>query len=466
MIERRNAVHPGNTAAGTAAGVCELPHRRHAFGAVRAVTAIALVLAAWLAPAPVPAQLLNDDTVLLDRIVAVVNEGVVLQSELDQEVRNIAQRLAEQGTMLPPRDIFEAQVLERLVVRQIQLQRAERYGVRIDDEALNRALTAVSQRNGISFDQLPDVLAQQGIDYIEYRQELREEMLIEQLRARDVMSRISITQKEVDRRLAEQAGRDTSIEYKVSHILVSTPDAASNDEIAEARRRTTDLRERIEAGEDFGQLAVSYSSGQTALSGGDLGWMNVTSMPTLFVNVVTRLTPGELSDPIPSSSGFHLIRLEETRGIRAVMVKQARAKHILIKPNEVMTNNQAYRRISEIRDRIIGGEDFDLMAKQYSQDPGTANGGGDLGWTSPGSFVPEFEETLYSLAPGEVSQPLRTQFGWHIIKAVDFRDYDQSEELARQEAIRALRSEKQVTETERWIRQMREEAYVEVRLDS
>jgi peptidyl-prolyl cis-trans isomerase SurA len=149
-----------------------------------------------------------------------------------------------------------------------------------------------------------------------------------------------------------------------------------------------------------------------------------------------------------------------------VMVKQARAKHILIKPNEVMTNNQAYRRISEIRDRIIGGEDFDLMAKQYSQDPGTANGGGDLGWTSPGSFVPEFEETLYSLAPGEVSQPLRTQFGWHIIKAVDFRDYDQSEELARQEAIRALRSEKQVTETERWIRQMREEAYVEVRLDS
>ncbi len=412
------------------------------------------------------AQELPAQGILLDRIVAVVNEGVVLQSELEEELENISRRLREQGTMLPPRDIFETQVLERLVVRQIQLQRAERYGVQIDDEQLNRALRAVADRNGISFADLPRALAAQNIDYGAYRRQLREEMIIEQLRARDVMSRINITQNEIDRRLAEQAGRDTTIEYHISHILVSTPDAASNEEIADARRRTTELRERIAQGEDFGQLAVSYSSGQTALDGGDLGWMNVAQMPTLFVNVVTRLTPGELSMPIPSGSGFHLIRLEETRGASKMMVQQSNAQHILIKPNEVVTNNQAYRRIQEIRDRIIGGEDFELMAKQYSEDPGSANSGGDLGWTSPGSFVPDFEKVVYELEPGEVSDPVRTQFGWHIIRVLGFREFDRSEEVARQEAIRALRRDKQVVETERWIRMLRDESYVETRLES
>ncbi|MEM9383796.1 MAG: peptidylprolyl isomerase [Pseudomonadota bacterium] len=412
------------------------------------------------------AQELPSAGMLLDRIVAIVNEGVVLQSELDEEIDTIGQRLREQGTMLPPRDIFETQVLERLVVRQIQLQRAERYGMQIDDNQLNRALTAVAERNGISFADLPRALAAQNIDYVAYRRQLRQEMIIEQLRARDVMSRINITQTEIDRRLAEQAGRDTSIEYLISHILVSTPDAASNEEIAEARQRTNELRNRIGEGEDFGQLAVSYSSGQTALEGGDLGWMNVSQMPTLFVNVITRLAPGEMSQPIPSGSGFHLIRLEETRGASKMMVQQAHAQHILIKPNEVVTNNQAYRRIQELRDRIVGGEDFELMAKQYSEDPGSGNAGGDLGWTSPGSFVPDFEKMVYGLQPGQVSEPVRTQFGWHIIRVLGFREYDRSEEVARQEAIRALRRDKQVVETERWIRQLRDEAYVETRLES
>ncbi|MEO0420771.1 MAG: peptidylprolyl isomerase [Pseudomonadota bacterium] len=426
----------------------------------------AIALFALFASSLLHAQELPSEGLLLDRIVAIVNEGVVLQSELDEEIDTIGQRLRDQGTMLPPRDIFETQVLERLVVRQIQLQRAERYGMLIDDNQLNRALTAVAERNGISFADLPRALAAQNIDYGVYRRQLRQEMIIEQLRARDVMSRINITQSEIDRRLAEQAGRDTSIEYKISHILVSTPDAASNEEIAEARERTGELRDRIAEGEDFGQLAVSYSSGQTALEGGDLGWMNVSQMPTLFVNVVTRLTPGELSQPIPSGSGFHLIRLEETRGASKMMVQQAHAQHILIKPNEVVTNNQAYRRIQELRDRVIGGEDFELMAKQYSEDPGSGNAGGDLGWTSPGSFVPDFEKVVYDLQPGEVSEPVRTQFGWHIIRVLGFREYDRSEEVARQEAIRALRRDKQVVETERWIRQLRDEAYVETRLES
>ncbi len=439
---------------------------RATFAGGAAAALLALLAAMPAADGVARAQDAGRSGVLLDRIVAIVNEGVVLQSELDEEVRDIGARLSEQGTLLPPREIFEQQVLERLIVRRIQLQRADRYGMRIDDESLNRALTAVAERNGIGFADLPEALASQGIDYGAYREELREEMLIEQLRARDVMSRINITQNEIDRRLAEQAGRDTSIEYRLRHILVSTPEAASNDEIANARQRATELRERILAGEDFSQLAVSYSSGQTALTGGELGWMNVSQMPTLFVNVVTRLDDGEVSQPIPSSSGFHLIKLEESRGLSPNLVQQAHAQHILIKPNEVVTDSQAYRKIQEIRDRIVGGEDFELMAKQYSEDPGSANGGGDLGWTSPGAFVPDFERVVYALAPGQVSEPVRTQFGWHIIKVLGFREFDQSEELARQDAIRALRREKQVTETERWIRQLRDEAYVETRLDS
>jgi peptidyl-prolyl cis-trans isomerase SurA len=453
-ILRRTAHHPGGVRSPRAG------YRRGAGFAAAMLSSALLTLAAVV---PAHGQ---DGSLLLDRIVAIVNEGVVLQSELDTEVLEIARRLQEQGTMLPPRDIFEMQVLERLIVREIQLQRAERFEVRIDDESLNRALTAVAERNGIDFDQLPEILAAQGIAYGVYREELRKEMLIEQLRARDVMSRINISPSEIDRRLAEQAGQDTSLEYRISHILVSTPDAASNDEIAEARARAQELRDRIVGGEDFGQLAVSYSSGQTALAGGDLGWMNVTRMPTLFVNVVTRLEPGEISDPIPSSSGFHVVRLEEVRGGEAMMVKQAHAQHILVKPNEVVTNSQAYRRVAELRDRIIAGESFELMAKQYSEDPGSANAGGDLGWTSPGAFVPDFERVVYGLNPGEVSEPLRTQFGWHLIRVLEFRDFDRSEEVARQEAIRALRQEKQVTETERWIRQLRDEAYVEIRLDS
>lgn len=451
-------------AAGHAPSRAVASRGRAAASAALGLALVAGLLGAARAPAqeapPEPAG------VLLDKIVAVVNDGVVLQSELEEEVAVISSRLEEQGTLLPPRDIFETQVLERLIVRRIQLQRAERLGVRVDDQSLNRALTAVAERNGITFAELPRALAAQDIDYGAYRRELREEMIIEQLRARDVMSRIDISQNEVDRRLAEQAGRDTSIEYRIRHILVSTPEAASNEEIAEARQRAASLRERIESGEDFGQLAVSYSAGQTALDGGDLGWMNVTSMPTLFVNVVTRLEPGEVSAPIPSGSGFHIVKLEDTRGAARMMVQQAHAQHILIKPNEVVTNRQAYRRVQEIRDRIMAGEDFDLMAKQYSEDPGSANAGGDLGWTSPGSFVPDFERVVYDLEPGEVSQPVRTEFGWHIIKVLGFREFDQSEEIARQEAIRALRREKQVTETERWIRQLRDEAYVEKRLDS
>ena len=402
--------------------------------------------------------------VLLDRIVAVVNDGVVLQSELDERVAQIDQRMHDRGVAPLPREQVEEQVLERLIIMETQRQRADRLGIQVDDDTLNRMLTSIAERNGIPFADLPRALAQQGVDYQEYREESRREMQLEQLRSRDVYSRISITPSEVDAYLRKMSGRDQSVEYHLFHILVSIPSSASNEQIDQARQKALELRGRATGGEDFSRLAVAYSAGAQALQGGDLGWRKLSAIPTLFVDPLLRMNPGDVSDPIPSPSGFHLVRLDETRGAERVVITQRHVRHILVEPNEVRPEALAHDKIVSLRARIEAGEDFETIAREESDDHASANAGGDLGWSAPGTYAGPFEDALAKLQPGALSEPVHTEFGWHLIELLETREHDNTDEQQRTLALQELRKQKAETEVDHWERQMRDEAYVEIRL--
>jgi len=402
--------------------------------------------------------------VLLDRIVAVVNDGVVLKSELDDRVAQIDANMRARGVPPLPRDQIEDQVLERLIIQETQHQRAHRLGIEIDDDSLNRMLTTIAQRNGIAFNELPQALAQQGVDYQRYREESRREMQIEQLRSRDVYSHINVSQSEIDAYLRKMSGRDESTEYHLSHILISIPTGASNEQIEEARKRALELRERASGGEDFSRLAVAYSAGAQALQGGDLGWRKLSAVPTIFVDPVLRLKAGEVSDPIPSPSGFHLVRLDETRGTSRIVITQRHVRHILVTPNEVLTEQMAYQKIVALRERIVAGEDFATIARENSDDHASASNGGDLGWSAPDSYAGAFEDALKGLRPNDLSQPVHTEFGWHLIELLETREHDDTEEQQRNIAFQELRKQKAEVETDHWERQLRDEAYVEIHL--
>ncbi|MEM6639342.1 MAG: peptidylprolyl isomerase [Pseudomonadota bacterium] len=397
---------------------------------------------------------------LIDRIIAVVNDGVVLQSEVAQQGAAIVSRLRADGVQLPPADVLEKQIVERLVVEKIQLQRAERLGITITDDQLNSALGTVAKRNGLTLAQLPDALAEQGIDYTSYRTDIRREMTIEQLRQRDLVPRIAVTREEVEAYL-ESKGDDEN-EYDISHILIAVPPGASKSDRDNAEALVREIYERANNGEDFAQLAVAHSNGQQALEGGKIGWRKAEQLPTLFADQVVGMTAGTVSEPISSGSGFHLVRLDQTRGREPVMVKQRHARHILITPNELKTDADARSQISDLADKIRSGDaDFEEMAKTMSDDKGTAARGGDLGWQRRGTFVPQFEAALDGLAPGEMSDPVRSPFGWHLIELMEAREIDNSQEQSMIQASEEIRSRKLQQETERWLMQLRDEAFVD-----
>lgn len=401
----------------------------------------------------------------LDRIVAVVNEGVVLQSEVDGQVALIMARLREQGGQMPPERVIRQQVLERLVLQEIQLQRAKRLGVTVADEMLNNALRDVARRNNVPFDQMPALLAAQGMDYASYRDDMRREITLSLLRQRDVLPRIYVSPRELEQALEREAAQaDLNAEFDVSHILLSLPESATADEIAAVEARAEDVYRRAAAGEDFGQLALSFSQAQSALERGKLGWRRPSQLPQFIAEQVMALEPGQVSRPVRTPTGFHLVRLDGVRGGDApMMVEQVRARHILLKPTEVQDDATTRQRLEDLRQRILAGEDFAALASVTSEDPGSATQGGDLGWTGPGTFVPQFEETLNGLEEGEISEPFRTQFGWHIVQLMGKRVHDQSDEVRRQRVFAALREGKVDEETELWLRRLRDEAYVEYR---
>jgi peptidyl-prolyl cis-trans isomerase SurA len=408
---------------------------------------------------------LSTSGVALDRVVAVVNDGIVLQSQLDTQILLISDRLRGQGTQLPPADVIRQQVLERLVLQEIQVQRATRLGVQVPDEMLNEALRDVAKRNKIEFEQMPIALEAQGVDYASYRDEMRREIMLSMLRQRDVFPRIYVSPRELDQALERESGQaGENTDYDVSHLLLSLPESATAEQMAKVEQLAQDIHKRAQGGEDFGQLALAYSQAQSALERGKLGWRRMNQLPQFIGELVGKMKPGDVSEPVRTPTGFHLVKLDGTRGGESgpVLVEQLHSRHILMRPNEVQDDATTRQRLAAIRDRILAGEDFGALASVTSEDPGSASRGGDLGWNAPGVFDPEFENVLSSIQQDEISEPFRSQFGWHIVQLLGRRTYDQSDELRRQRVLSALRESKVDEETELWLRRLRDEAYVEI----
>ena len=402
----------------------------------------------------------------LDRVVAIVNDGVVLQSQLDSQLALINDRLRDQKAQSPPPDALRQQVLERLVLQEIQIQRAQHLGVRVSDEILNEALRDVAKRNGLPFEQMPMALAAQGVDYPSYRDDMRREISISMLRQRDVIPHIYVSPRELDQALQRQSQQaDENAEFDVSHILLSLPESATADQMERVERLAVEIHDRASAGEDFGQLALTYSQAQSALERGKLGWRRLNQLPQFIADLVGAMKPGEVAQPVRTPTGFHIVRLDETRGASSgpMLVEQIHSRHILLRPNEVQDDATTRQRLAAFRDRILAGEDFGALASVTSEDPASASRGGDLGWNSPGTFDPEFETALATLQPDQISEPFRTQYGWHIVQMLGKRTYDQSDEVRRQRVLTALRESKVDEETELWLRRLRDEAYVEIR---
>ena len=400
----------------------------------------------------------------MDRVAAIVNDSVVTTSELDEQVAVITERLQQQRTALPDTDTLRKQVLDRLIVQEVQMQRANRVGIKVGDEQLNAALTEIAQRNNIRLADLPRALAQQGVDYAGFRDNIRKEITLTQLRQRDVIGKINVTPRELEQFIERQKRMPSeTTEYNVSHILIAVPQEASQAQVDELAKRAQDIFERATGTEDFSRLAVAYSNSQTALEGGSLGWRKGPELPTFFAEEIVKLKAGGISKPIRTPSGFHLIKLNETRDVSGTskVVEQNHARHILIRPNELQDDATVRQKLTGIRERILKGEEFAAFASAQSEDTTSAVNGGDLGWNGPGTFVPEFAATLATLNDNEISQPIRTQFGWHIIQLLGRRTFDTTEEQLRNRAFMQLRESKADEETELWLRRLRDEAFVD-----
>ncbi len=404
---------------------------------------------------------------LQDRIVAVVNGEVILQSELNVTAKRISARLQANGTQLPPPDVFRRQVLERMIVDKIQLQRAHNTGIRITDEQLNQSLAELAQRNHMSLDQFAAAVQQDGVTFSAFRDQLRDQLTVEQLRQRDVARRITVSDREVDNYLASQAKNgDDNSQYHLQHILITVRDGASPDQLRSLQEKAEALRQQLVKGADFSQLAIANSSGAQALEGGDLGWRKLGELPTLFTEQVRKMHPGDISPVVRSPSGFHIFKLVDVRGgEETAVVNETHARHILIRTNAMLSDAQAQDKLKNLREQIMAGGDFAELAKKYSQDPGSAPKGGDLGWLTPGVVVESFQQQMDKLQPGQVSQPFQTRYGWHLLQVLERRQRNDNEQARREHAKDAIFQRKMEEELDAWIHRLRDEAYVEVRLD-
>lgn len=404
----------------------------------------------------------------LDRIVAVVNDDVVMESELRERVRSIRGQIQESGQSMPPTRELEREVLDQIVLNKLQLQLAENSGIRVDDETLNRAISEIASRNQLTLSQFRQILEQDGYDFESFRQNIRDEMIIARLRQRHIENRITVTDFEINNYLATQQFKEQSggeEEYRLSHILIAVPEGASDAEIEQRRFIAEKVLEDARAGRDFAELAVDVSDGLQAQEGGDLGWRKQDQLPSLFRGEVQGMSEGDVTDIIENPSGFHIVQLTEVRSGGQQVVSQTRARHILIRPNELNPDEKVRLRLDQLRQRIQGGTDFGELARAHSDDTLSAVEGGDLGWLSPGDLVPEFEQMMNTLEPGEISVPFQTDFGWHIVELLDRRDHDSTEEIRRAQAREAIRQRKVEEAMESWLREVRDEAYVEYRLE-
>jgi Parvulin-like peptidyl-prolyl isomerase len=432
---------------------------KHFFGVVA-------LLAAAVGSVHAQTKELSTNGVLLDRVAAVVNDGIVLRSDVERQMQVISDRIQQQGQQLPPRNVLRQQVLERLVLQELQMQRADRLGIKVSDEQVNQALTEVASRNKIKFSDMPAALEAQGVNYRDYRDEIRREMTMQALRQRDVIARVYVSPREVEQCINKRkASPNADNEYNLAHILVAIPGTADEKQIAERTSRAQAVYERAKKNEDFGQLALTYSDSGTALEGGALGWRKTSQLPSFVADIIPTLRAGEVTEPIRTPSGLHIFKVLEVRSSAGpAMVQQAHARHILMKPNEVEDDQTVRQKLARIRERVMNGESFEAIASVTSEDPGSAAAGGDLGWTAPGSFVPEFEKQLDALKDNEISEPFKTQYGWHLVQLLGRRTYDASEDMTRNRCVSQLREARADEETEIWLRRLRDEAFVDYRM--
>jgi peptidyl-prolyl cis-trans isomerase SurA len=381
------------------------------------------------------------------------------------QMSTVQKRLQDQRVELPSQSVLQQQVLDRLVLQEIQLQRAKHVGMTVTDEQLNGALQEIAARNKIPFDQLPTALAAQGVDYKLYRESMRKELTLSTLRQRDVIAHINVSPHELEQYLARQQNAASNDEFNVSHILMSLPAAATPQQLEEISHKAQDVAARAGKGEDFGQLAIANSNSQTALDGGQLGWRKGGQLPQFILDLVVKMKPGEVSQPVRTPSGYHIVKLNERRsGEAPVIISQIHVRHILMKPNELDDDETVRQKLAKLRDRIEKGESFSGIASTASEDPGSAPDGGDLGWSGPGTFVPEFDKAIADLKDNEISEPFKTRYGWHIVQMLGTRTYDSTDDVRRQKAFAAIRESKADEETELWLRRLRDEAFVETKM--
>jgi len=402
----------------------------------------------------------------IDRILIVINDDILTAREVETRVNTVRSRLTAQKVNLPPDEVLRRQVMDRMVTERLQVQVARQLGLTVSDERLDRAIQQIAEQNHKTVDDLKREVEKDAGGYRAFRDELRGQLLVQQLIEREVNNRVSISEAEVENFLASQSGRDGGIEYNVSHILLGLPESASPEVIARARQKAEALLAELRKGADFGQLAVANSQGQNALEGGNLGWKRAGQLPELFVSALRAVQPGSVSEVLRSPSGFHILRLNARRGgSESVQITQTHARHILIKTGELVSPVEAQRRITELRERILNGADFAEIARTHSEDVGSAANGGDLSWVNPGQTVPEFEKAMDALKPGELSTPVKSPFGLHLIQVQERRVRDVSQEREAENARKQLHARKADERYEQWLRQLRDEAFVEYRLD-
>ena len=402
----------------------------------------------------------------VDRIVAVVNNEVITQFELSERVGRVLKDLAQRGTPLPTRDALERQVLERMILDKVQLQLARDTGLRVDDLDVDRTIGRIAESNRMSLTEFRARLERDGIPYDKFREDIRTEITLSRLREREVDNKITVAESEIDNFLADQGGsKEAAVEYNVAHILLRVPEQARPEQLEQQRERANDVVKRLRGGADFAQIAAVYSDAPDALQGGVIGWRGRDRLPELFVEALAKLQPGDVSGVLRSPAGFHVLKLLDRRGAAAPEgVEQVHIRHILVRTNELVSEDEAKRKLNQLRERIRNGVDFAELARLPSDDA-SASRGGDLGWVYPGDTVPEFERAYMGLKDGEVSQPVKTPFGWHLIQVLERRKADVSAERKRLEARKALRERKSDEAYQEWLRQQRDRAYVEYRLD-
>lgn len=403
-------------------------------------------------------------TIPLDNVAVIVDQGVILESEIQALLTNVKRNAQEQGQTLPSDRALRVQAIERLILQNLQLQRAERVGIQVSDAQLDATIENIAQSQGATLLQLRASLIEDGISYDKYREDVRNELITGEITRASVRRRVFITPQEVDNlvKLIDEQGEE-QVEYRLSHILIAFPPEPTQEEVNQARTNAERVLNLLQNGSDFARIAIASSSGANNLEGGDMGWLNINSMPTLFADAVENRQKDDLIGPIRSGAGFHILKIADIRGREVVEVEEVNARHILIQPSVILSDKRAEAMLKEFREQVLAGEaDFAELAKEHSADPGSAARGGELGWADPEIYVPEFKNTLAQLEPGEYSQPVRSVHGWHLMQLIDRRTGDVTEQRKQDKAAQLIYQRKYAEEQDNWLKELRDGAYIEV----